>query len=93
MSFYRFSRSASDDCEDKGDENETVFHIRIPSLTISVCPGLRRWAVTKITEMLVSDTAFCVRPRTSSVLPFGAVGGQLRLAAGTAAQSSVASPW
>ena len=26
MSFYRFSRCASDDCEDKGDENETVFH-------------------------------------------------------------------
>jgi len=50
MSFYRFSRSASDDCEGKGDENERVFHGRLPSLTISVCPVLRWRAVTKITE-------------------------------------------
>jgi len=42
MSFYRFSRSASDDCEDKGDENETVFHSDIPSLTVSACASLRR---------------------------------------------------
>jgi hypothetical protein len=82
MSFYRFSCSASNDCEDKGDENETVFHNRIPSLTVSACPGLRRWAVTKITEMLVSDEAFYVRPGTSPVLPFGAHGGELRQAAG-----------
>ena len=26
MSFNRFSRSASDDCQGKGDENEGVFH-------------------------------------------------------------------
>ena len=30
MSFNRFSRSASDDCEGKGDENESVFHGHIP---------------------------------------------------------------
>ena len=34
MSFNRFSRSASYDCEGKGDENERVFHGRIPSLTV-----------------------------------------------------------
>ena len=50
MSFYRFSRSATYDCEGKGDENERVFHGRIPSLMVSVCPVLRQWAVTKITE-------------------------------------------
>jgi hypothetical protein len=50
MSFYRFSRSASYDCEGKGDDNERVFHGRIPSLLVSACPVLRQWAVTKITE-------------------------------------------
>jgi hypothetical protein len=50
MSFYRFSRSASDDCEGKGDENESVFHGRIPSLTVSACPGSGGWAVTIITK-------------------------------------------
>ncbi len=55
MSFNRFSCSASDDCEGKGDENESAFHGRIPSLTISAWPIGRGWAVIKITGMLISD--------------------------------------
>jgi len=39
MSFYRFSRSASDDCKDKGDENKTIFHSRTPSLKVSLAPA------------------------------------------------------
>jgi hypothetical protein len=71
MSFYRFSRSASYDCEGKGDENERVFHGRIPSLLVSACPGWRRWAVTKITECSFQTRAF-MSSRTSRVRPFAA---------------------
>ncbi len=79
MSFNRFSRSASDDCDDKGDENETVFHSRIPSLTVSACRGLRRWAVTVVTKC-------------ASQTPISALcepGGELRQAAGAAAGDEV----
>ena len=74
MRFNRFNRSASDECEGKGNENESLFHSRIPSLTVSVCPGWRRVAVTKITECSFQDLP---------LLPFGAHRGELRQAAGT----------
>ena len=74
MRFNRFNRSATDECEGKGNENESLFHSRIPSLTVSVCPGWRRVAVTKITECSFQDLP---------LLPFGAHGGELRQAAGT----------
>ena len=61
MSFYRFSRSASYDCEGKGDENERVFHGRIPLFD---GPSLPRFAAVGCDQnhgILVSDEAFCVR--------------------------------
>jgi hypothetical protein len=83
MSFYRFSRSASDDCEGKGDENESVFHGRIPSLMIPACPVLRRRAVTKITEFSFQTRHF-VSIQDLPGFAFGAHGGELRQAAGAA---------
>jgi hypothetical protein len=86
MSFYRLSRSASDDCEGKGYENERVFHGRIPSLTISPCPVLRRRAVTKITEFSFQTRHF-VPVQDLPGCAFGAHGGELRQAAGIDAAS------
>ena len=83
MSFYRFSRSASDDCEGKGDENESVLHGRIPSLIISACPVLRRRAVTKITEFSFQTSHF-VSVRDLPGFAFRAHGAELRQATGTA---------
>ena len=34
MSLNHLSRSASHECESKGDDNESLFHGRIPSLTV-----------------------------------------------------------
>src|SRR5271165_2525159 len=58
---------------------ETVFHSRIPSLTVSACRGLRRWAVTVVTKC-------------ASQTPISALcepGGELRQAAGAAAGDEV----
>ena len=86
MSFDGLSRSASYQCEGKGDENESLFHGHIPSLPSSACPGLGGWAVTEITGILISDEAFYVRPGPPPGLPFWAHGGALRQAAGVVQQ-------
>jgi len=72
MSFNRFSRSARDNCQGKGDENERAFHGRTPSLIVSACPVLRHWAVTKITEFSFQTRHFVSVQDLPGFAPWGA---------------------
>ena len=59
------------------------------AVAASVCPGLRRWAVTKITEMLVSDEAFYVRPGLPRFCPFGRMAANFAKLLGAGKRDSV----
>jgi hypothetical protein len=69
MSFNRLSRSASDDCEGEGDENERVFHGRVPLLTVSACPAGGSGAVIKIRECSFADKGHLSRAEHPRFVP------------------------